>query len=140
MASKELTDLQSELALARAPEQQHVALPTVWKQRTAAAAFALACNVSGLEDKEIYVSLGIDAGHFARMKKGEAGFPPDKLAEFCVLVGNRVYVEWQAHQVGCGLVMLKSEAERQLDVERSRANAAEDALRVVLRSMQGQQV
>jgi hypothetical protein len=140
MASKDLTDLQAELALARAPEQHHVALPTIWKQKSASAAFVLACNVSGLEDKEIYVPLKIDAGHFARIKKGDAGFPPDKLSEFCVLVGNRIYLEWQAHQVGCGLVLLKSEAERQLDVERVRADAAEQALRTVLRSMQGSQV
>lgn len=103
----------------------HVPLEVVHAQRSSASAFSLACQASGLEDKEIYLSLGIDAGHFSRIKRGDAGFPPDKLASFCRLVGNNAYPEWLAYQVGCTLVMLKSEAERRAENAEARANDAE---------------
>lgn len=109
---------QAELALARGAAVAALSIDVVRRQKSAAAALSLACSASGLDDKEIYLSLGIDPGHFSRMKKGEAGFPPDKLNELCELVGNTIYVEWIAYQVGCTLVMVKSEAER-------RAEAAE---------------
>ena len=37
------------------------------------------------------------------------------LGKFCAVVGNTLYPEWMAYQVGCGLVMLKTEAERRAD-------------------------
>lgn len=114
-------DRQIELALARHPDQPGVPLELVWVQKTAAGAFALACQASGLEDKELYMPLEIDAGTWSRIKKGEANFPMGKLQVFCKLVGNRIYPEWIAYQVGCGLLTLKTEAER-------RAEAAEQAL------------
>ena len=52
---------QPELALAREPQQSIVAIETVRAQKSSAAAFTLACSLSGLEDKEIYLALGIDA-------------------------------------------------------------------------------
>lgn len=130
MASKDLTN-QAELALARAPQSEVVSIELIHKQRTHGAAFVLACNVSGLDDKEVYLPLGIDAGHFSRIKKGEAGFPTDKLHEFCQLVGNTIYPEWIAYQVGCTLVMLKSEAERRADLAEERARAAETENRLL---------
>lgn len=118
-------DDQPELALVRAPESVDIPIEMVRKQRSASAAFSLACSVSGLDDKEIYLSLGIDAGHFSRIKKGDAGFPPDRLAEFCGLVNNTVYPEWIAFQVGSTLVVIKTEAERRADIATKRAEAAE---------------
>lgn len=120
-----VADPQSELALARSARASDIAIEIVHRQRNAAAAFVLACSMSGLDDKEIYLSLDIDAGHFSRIKKGEAGFPPDKLAAFCVLVGNTIYPEWMAFQVGCTLVMVKSEAERRADLAEERAMSLE---------------
>jgi hypothetical protein len=58
----------------------------------------LAIQASGLDDKEVYLSLGIDAGHWSRIRKGEAHFPMDKIADFCRCVGNRVLPEWLAFQ------------------------------------------
>lgn len=124
MASNVLTD-QSELALARSVQRADVPMDLVRKQRTSAGAFSLACTASGLEDKEIYLSLGIDAGHFSRIKKGEAGFPPDKIADFCALVGNTAYPEWIAYQVGSTLVLIKTEAERRAELAEARAAIAE---------------
>lgn len=121
-----MSDLhQAELALARRALDSGVGMDLVRRQKSAASALSLACGASGLEDKEIYLSLGIDPGHFSRMKKGEAGFPPDKLNELCELVGNTIYVEWMAYQVGCTLVMVKSEAERRAEAAEAKATALE---------------
>lgn len=117
-------DGQGELALTRKAEPASAAIELIRRQKTAAAAFSLACSVSGLEDKEIYLALGMDAGHFSRMKKGDAGFPPDRVAEFCELVGNTIYPEWAAFQLGCTLVMIKSEAERKAELAISERDAA----------------
>lgn len=130
-------DDQPELALARAAESVDVPIEMIRKQRTSAAAFSLACSVSGLDDKEIYLSLGIDAGHFSRIKKGDAGFPPDRLAEFCGLVNNTVYPEWISFQVGCTLVVIKTEAERRADIATKRADAAEAENRLMRQLLAG---
>lgn len=110
-----------ELPLSRKPDASNVSPDLVRRQTSFKAAFVLACQVSGLEAKEIYKPLKIDAGQWSRIANGDAHFPLDKIAEFCESVGNTVLPEWIAFQVGCGLVLLKTEAER-------RAELAEQAL------------
>ena len=61
-----------ELALARKPDPPKVSIELIRFQPCSGAAFSLACNASGLEDKEIYLACGIDAGTFSRIKNGEA--------------------------------------------------------------------
>lgn len=141
MASNDLTDtLQAELALARAARPSVVAIETVRAQRTRAAAFTLACASSGLDDKEIYLSCGIDAGHFSRIKKGEAEFPADKLSKFCDTAKNTIYPEWIAYQVGCTLMLIKSEAERRAEAAEARAEAAERKLAYASELLRGRAV
>lgn len=123
--------------MSRPAAVSEVPIETVRRQKNAAAAFTLACSVSGLEDKEIYLSLGIDAGHFSRIKKGDAGFPPDKLQEFCALVNNRIYPEWVAYQLGCTLVVIESEAERLARIATGRAEKAEAENRLMRQLLQG---
>lgn len=108
-------DDQSELALARPPHQVEVPVAMIRAKKTSGAAFTLACDASGLDDKEIYLALGIDAGYFSNIKKGKATLQGDLVKDFCKVVGNTIYPEWIAYQIGCGLVMLKSEAERRAD-------------------------
>lgn len=127
-------DAQAELPLARPAQRSSVPIEMVRQQRTAAAAFSLACTVSGLEDKEIYLALQIDAGYFSNIKKGKATLQADLVAAFCRTVGNTVYLEWQAFQVGCTLVMIKTEAERQLE-EALAAKALADAENKLMRQL-----
>ena len=94
---------QSELALARPAASFVVPIEMVRVKKNAAAAFSLACDASGLDDKEIYLALGIDAGYFSNIKKGKATLQADLLAAFCKIVGNTVLPEWIAYQVGCQL-------------------------------------
>jgi len=128
---------QPELALVRAPQRAAVPLEMIRAQKTAAAAFTLACSVSGLEDKEIYLALGIDAGYFSNIKKGKATLQADLVSQFCELVGNTIYPEWSAYQVGCTLVMIKTEAERRAEVAEMRAQAAEAENRLMRQLLAG---
>lgn len=127
MASKDLQrhDGQVELALLRRAEHNEVPIEMIRRQKSSGAAFALACQSSGLEDKEIYGALGLDAGYFSRIKKGEATLQADLVQAFCDMVGNTIYAEWLAYQLGCTLVQIKSEAERRAEIAEERARAAE---------------
>lgn len=116
---------QEELVLVREAQSVRVPIELIRIQKTAAAAFTLACSSSGLEDKEIYLALGIDAGYFSNIKKGKATLQADLLKEFCSVVKNDCYPEWLAYQVGCTLVMIKTEAERRAEEAEQRALAAE---------------
>ncbi len=117
---------QSELQLVRTPEAPVIPIELVRAKKTAAAAFTLACDCSGLEDKEIYLALGIDAGYFSNIKKGKATLQGDLIQAFCRIVGNRIYVEWLAYQVGCTLVQIQTEAERRAMAAEERARKAEE--------------
>lgn len=90
-----------------------VDIELVRSKQSAGAAFTLACDASALEDKDIYTALGIDAGYFSNMKRGNATLRADLVKAFCDVVGNTAYIEWQAWQVGCTLVVTQIEAERQ---------------------------
>lgn len=115
--------IQYEMAISRPSTPSNVPPDFVSKCKEAHSAFWMALKVSGLDEKEVYMhpSIDIDAGTFSKICSGKANFPADKIRAFCDLVGNTIYPEWIAHQVGCTLVMIRSEAER-------RAEAAEAAL------------
>ena len=139
MASKDSSrvDGQSELALTRRAEPNDMPIEVVRRQKTSAAAFCLAIQSSGLDDQEIYRCLGIDAGYFSRIKKGEATLQADLIEPFCDVVNNRIYPEWIAYRVGCTLVVIKSEAERQLEAERARREKAESENRLMRQLLAG---
>jgi hypothetical protein len=123
---------QGELALSREPKHMTIPIELIRSKKTSGAAITLACDSSGLDDKEIYLPLGIDAGYFSNIKKGKATLQGDLLKEFCKVVGNSVYPEWCAYQVGCTLVMIQTEAERRAEAEKKRADAAELKLSVLM--------
>jgi hypothetical protein len=139
MASKESprVDEQGELLLLRRAEPNDMPIEVVRRQKSACSAFCLACQSSGLEDKEIYGALGIDAGYFSRIKKGEATLQADVVRPFCDVVGNRIYMEWQAYQIGCTLVQIKSEAERLLEAEKIRREKAESENKLMRQLLAG---
>lgn len=94
----------------------------VIQQPSLSAAIAMCVQLSGLAEKEVYLTLGIDAGHWTRVMKGDAHFPVNKLNGLMDLCGNEAPLMWLANSRGYGLVVLKTEAER-------RAEEAEHALR-----------
>jgi hypothetical protein len=130
-------DAQEELVLARAPQSVDVPIEMIRGRKNKGAAFTLACDASGLDDKEIYMQLSMDKAQFSRIKSGTANLDDDSLRKFCDVVGNRIYPEWQAYQVGCTLVMVKTEAERRAEEAEKRAQAAEAENRLMRQLLAG---
>lgn len=132
-----IVDGQSELALARSPDQAQMPIVLVRSQKNSGAAFTLACSASGLDDKEIYMALGIDAGYFSNIKKGKATLQADLMNMFCAVVGNSIYPEWIAYQIGCTLVMIQTEAERLADSLKKQLEQEKLKNRVLVEALHG---
>lgn len=132
-----LDDDQAELALTRSPDRIVVPIEMIRAKKNSGAAFTLASEASGLDDKEIYLAVGIDAGYFSNIKKGKATLQADLMARFCEVVGNVVYPRWLAYQVGYGLMLLKTEAERRAEIAEARAEALDAENRLMRQLIQG---
>jgi hypothetical protein len=115
-------------------------LDLVVKQPNLSAAIALCVQVSGLEEKEVYLSLEIDAGHWTRIMKGDAHFPVNKLNTLMDLCGNEAPLMWLAHSRGYGLVVLKSEAERRAEMAERALQAEREKVRFLTELLQGRAV
>lgn len=130
-------DRQQHLDLARRAAPNNVPIEMIRRQKTAGQALTLAISSSGLDDQEICDALGIDAGYLSRMKKGQATLQGDLLQPFCAMVGNTIYAEWLAYQVGCTLVVVRTEAERRAEEAEARAVRAEEKARLLQEILQG---
>lgn len=126
-------DGQLGMSLVQKRDPVSISVDVIARQRNFLSALTLCVQSSGLEDKEIYMQLGIDAGHWSRIMKGDAHFPVNRLNDLCEICGNEAPLIWWAHSRGYGLVMLKTEAERrieelegQLAKERERREWAEE--------------
>jgi hypothetical protein len=85
-------------------------------QPTLLGAIKLCISVAGFEaDKQVYGELGIDAGHWSRITRGEAHFPVDKLPALMDLCGNEAPLIWLAHARGYDPTSLR---KRETDIER----------------------
>lgn len=104
-----------ELALVRHANVMEAPIDLVARKQTLLAAIVLCMQLSGLDDKEVYLTMGIDAGHWSRIMKGDAHFPVDKIDGLMTLCGNEAPLQWLALRRGYQLVMLKSAAERRID-------------------------
>ena len=116
MASKTLLPIaHPEPPLARRANRMDVPIELVSRQETFIGAIALCTQLSGLDDKEIYMTLEIDAGHWSRIVKGDAHFPVNKIDALMNICGNEAPLLWLANRRGYGLQLLKSEAERRIE-------------------------
>ena len=104
-----------ELPLVRKPAHVEVSMELIRRQKSFINAIALCTQLSGLDDKEIYMTLGVDAGHWSRIVKGDAHFPVNKIDELMTLCGNEAPLKWLANKRGYSLQMLKTEAERRIE-------------------------
>jgi hypothetical protein len=122
--------IQAELGLSRKADPVDVPTALVLKQSTLAGAVALCVQVSGLDDKEVYLELGIDAGHWSRIMKGDAHFPLNRLNDLCDICGNESPLLWWAHSRGYELKPLEDELHRRLRIEKEAKShlEAENAL------------
>ena len=74
-------------------------------------ALNLCMNLSHLSDETIRDALGIDKGHFSRIRKGRGNFPPNKRVALMELCGNRAPVQYEAWRMGCEVVELSKEVQ-----------------------------
>ena len=90
--------------------QLQVPLATIKAQRTPGDAFRLAIIASGLDPKEVFMELGLDAGYFTNIGANRATLKAEKIAPFCAIVKNLVYPQWIAMQLG-GVIVDQKEHE-----------------------------
>jgi hypothetical protein len=116
---------QDEMALSRAAAIE-VPDERIRSCKTAGQAIRLAIQAGLLEDKEVYIPLGYDAGTWTRITKDQANLSWNKLAVFCSLVNNTVLLRWLCMSMGHVPVLMRTEAEQQLE-EARRLLAQKDA-------------
>ena len=91
---------------------QPVSMEVICKQPNKLAAFTLAAQVSGLEEKEIYMPLGLDKATWSNTMSGKFSFPTNKEEQFFDLVGNEIPLIWLAYRRGKGLHDLEDAKDR----------------------------
>lgn len=96
------------MAVMRAPKDVPIEFVKACKDELAA--LNLCMNLSNLSDEAIRDTLGIDKGHFSRLRKGRGNFPPNKRVALMELCGNRAPVQYEAWRLNCELVDLSKEA------------------------------
>lgn len=111
------------------PHVEEVPVSTIMRRPTLLRAIHLAQEVSGLEDKQVYGELDIDASHWTRIKNGTASLPLDEtFTRFLDVVHNEIPLIWLAETRGYDSTKLKfckhrSATERRLEeVERENAD------------------
>jgi len=120
--------MQVDLPLFRKPAPPDVSIETIMRRKDFLGAINLCIELSGLDDKEIYLELKIDAAQWSRIRKGEAHFPPNKLQSLMTVCGNQVPLIWLARQYGYELVQIESETQRLLRIEHDARVEAEKKL------------
>lgn len=98
----------------------------VHRQPSMLAAIQLCLQAAGIADKEACLSLGMDAGHWSRILRGDAHFPLHLLGPLMDLCGNEAPLEWLAYHRGYELRPLETETQRRLREAEARAAKAEE--------------
>lgn len=132
-------DPQSELPLSRGGKVPAFTVPIemIRALKTPGEAIETARKAAGLEKKEVYLALEIDAGTWTKIEDSAASLPANKIRKFCDEVGNRIYVEWINYQVGCTAVLIKSEAERQIESLKALLSARDSEITLLMRALRG---
>lgn len=133
----EVDEAQGELPLAREANSVPVPIEMIRAKKNKGAAFTLACDASGLDDKEIYLPLSMAKEQFSRIKSGSANLDADLIEPFCGIVRNRIYPEWIAYRVGCSLVEIETETQRLLRQAQERIQLLEHDKRVLTAALRG---
>ncbi len=101
---------------------------TIKRQPSWLASIRLCVQLSGLQDNQVAMELGIQEAQFSRILAGKANFPPNKLTQLMDVCSNEIPLQWLAYHRGYGLVRLKSALER--DLEASQQENAELRLKL----------
>ncbi|MCR9260747.1 MAG: hypothetical protein NXH95_13550 [Pseudomonadaceae bacterium] len=93
-----------QLGLPLPRELTEVDLASIRRQPNFTKALRLCVDLAGYEsDKQVYMEMGIDSGHWARIFKADASahFPHEKLVRFMTdICGNVAPLLWLIHECG----------------------------------------
>jgi len=120
--------MQGDLPLARRPEVAAAPIETIMRRKDFLGAINLCIELSGLDDKEIYMELQIDPAQWSRIRKGDAHFPPNKLQSLMTVCGNQVPLVWLARSYGYQLVQIETETQRLLRESQEREAKLQERL------------
>lgn len=134
-----MTSAQIQMRLVREP--QNVDPSLVIAQPTLLGAIKLCVSLAGFDsDKQVYAQLGIDAGHYSRILRGEAHFPVDRLSDLMDLCGNEAPLIWLTNMRGYDPASLRkreSDTERRLREANERIEMLEHDKRVLTEALRG---
>lgn len=82
---------------------QPVSPDVIYRQPDRLSAIKLAVQVSGLDEKQIYMALGLDKATWSKIMSGRFNFPTNKEEQFYDVVGNEIPLIWLAFRRGKGL-------------------------------------
>lgn len=110
------------------PLGDEVPLTVIRKRQTLIRAINLAQEVSGLEDKQVYGPLDLDASHWSRIKNGTASMPGDeRFVHFMDVVNNEIPLIWLAESRGYDWTTIRrhqsTEQKRIADLEQALAES-----------------
>ena len=101
---------------------QTVSLDVIAAQPDQVSANRLCFQVSGKEDKQVYMALDIDKGQWSRIMDGTAHFPPNLYQQFMTICGNEIPLIYLALKRGYGLVQLRDAKDRRIaELEKEKA-------------------
>ena len=98
--------------------EQPVSEDVIFRQPNMRSAYQLSWQVSGLDDKGIYMPMQIDKATFSKIwsddKEGRplANMPTNADEQFMRITGNLIPLQWLAHRFGKGLYDLEDEKDR----------------------------
>ena len=104
-----------QLSLLLRDQKKEVGLDVILACNTFKDSLKLCKSISGLEDKQICMTLEIDAGNWARIFGNGGHFPENKLMLYMEICQNKVPLIWLAYHCGYTLQPLKTELEIQLE-------------------------
>lgn len=127
MKSNNLSVVDGQEPIPMSMPSQAIDNSAVFKQPSLLAAVKYCISCSGIDDdKQIYMTLAIDPGHWSRILKGDAHFPLNKLGALMDFCGNEAPLIWLADVRGYELQKKESEIELELKRERKAREEAEN--------------
>lgn len=114
-------------------------LPAIRNIPTLHRSIEFARELSGLQDKEIYEEVGIDAGAFSRMTTGSAWYPQDERWRKIVNKIGLIPLAWQCEVEGFDFSTMRkhqTDAEREADFWKKRCEQMEHEREVERRAVQ----
>lgn len=128
-----------QLQLLLRDTQKSVSLEIISNCQTFTDALRLCKSISGLDDKQIAMSLGIDQGHFSLIwdrNGNKRHFPEAKLLQFMEVCQNKIPLIWLALKCGYTLEPLRNDLEQENEELKRRladATAREETIVAFLR-------